>query len=987
MGRSTGLRWLPVAAALLYLTLAVERSAAQAPTATPPILIIGPTRTPTRTPGSIVLPPTATRPGSGPPTWTSTPTRTASQVPSPTPTQTNVVELVPTDLPLTLITSTPTPFSLTLPTHTPTDLPLIGDQPPDLILWGLEVTQGMQDLANRMPLVASRRTYARVFVYTDVGDLPNVMGALAGWRDGQPLPGSPLFPENGPITAHPDGGERTALDDSLYFYLPPAWRTGEVILKAFVYSGYLEAPFEMEPEADNNFRETAVEFHEADEPGLHLYPLHAHVDYTPDSPELVYDGSAAGPIVADIYRLLPIAAVDIDVSWLTLFPPDHANGEEWDLGPCRTTLSQDISPANLSFRIEDDSTVEVGDFLQIGLERMEVTLLSAGNIFVDRGASGTSVGEFYPEGSIVHLIRCNSPTDDLGDPNTVLALIRALFGYPESDLLYGMVDPLQPFGPFRGMADGDGNAMGWMDGTVSADFPWHIVGGSVLAHEVAHNTGLLHVGCKDDNEDGIPDEVVGGAIDPNHPTDFPNCSLAPVDPLGFFGFDVYWELWPALGGPTVISNDPNFPAPNSGYPLMGYRGAKWPDAYDYCLMLDYFGVPCSPADIGFGGDEGPGLPGSQDLTGGPDPFFPPDEPLALHVAGTIDPQAGTGQIDQTFSLPEPLPAAPPEDQAPHEGWTGWSEYYRLSLEDRQGNVLAWIPLAEHSASHEPVDMWSFSARLPLPPGAAHLRLWQGDRLLAERTVSANGPTAESFRHTWDPARGTLQLDWAASDPDGDALAVMIEVSVDEGQTWKPAWVFGTELPPVQVLPSGLPASERALLRLTVSDGFHADSLVSEPLAIPDSPPPIWILTPIDGTTLPSGARVTLQGAAGAEVGEQAQVQWHSDRDGILGEGWEVSTRSLSPGLHEVTLSVTNARGTTSQVSVSVAIDPEVVRATAEPGWSEGVIRLLETGQPESEVITRLRSAGLGLALASSALLGVGGLVLLLRGSTRRKGGR
>ena len=37
------------------------------------------------------------------------------------------------------------------------------------------------------------------------------------------------------------------------------------------------------------------------------------------------------------------------------------------------------------------------------------------------------------------------------------------------------------------------------------------------------------------------------------------------------GFDVYFNYWAYLGGPTVISNDPGVSAPNQGFPEMGSK--------------------------------------------------------------------------------------------------------------------------------------------------------------------------------------------------------------------------------------------------------------------------------------------------------------------------------------------------------------------------------------------------------------------------------
>ena len=151
---------------------------------------------------------------------------------------------------------------------------------PDLDVIAVEVTQGIQNLANSMPLVADRRTFARVHIDV-IGalELAYTHGILEARRDGD-LIGS-IWPENGPITARANGGERAALDDSLYFRLPASWLHDDIQLRAFVYSHDPAFVWSKEPVWENNFEAVDVTFHEAQPVELHLATLHLHRSFHP----------------------------------------------------------------------------------------------------------------------------------------------------------------------------------------------------------------------------------------------------------------------------------------------------------------------------------------------------------------------------------------------------------------------------------------------------------------------------------------------------------------------------------------------------------------------------------------------------------------------------------------------------------------------------------------------------------------------------------
>lgn len=99
---------------------------------------------------------------------------------------------------------------------------------------GIEVTQGIQDLANTVPLLGSRRTFARVHVTTDGPAVPGVTARLSGsatFGQGAGLVTVPLAAIS-PITPRitvRSAPDRTILDDSFLFELPWQWTGYETL--------------------------------------------------------------------------------------------------------------------------------------------------------------------------------------------------------------------------------------------------------------------------------------------------------------------------------------------------------------------------------------------------------------------------------------------------------------------------------------------------------------------------------------------------------------------------------------------------------------------------------------------------------------------------------------------------------------------------------------------------------------------------------------
>jgi hypothetical protein len=101
-------------------------------------------------------------------------------------------------------------------------------QPSSLEITGIEVTQAIQDLENRIPLIKDKRTFVRVHVKSSFGTVSGVTAELIGRRNGVLLPESPISPINSPeILERPSRARR---DQSFLFEMPAGWRSGTITL-------------------------------------------------------------------------------------------------------------------------------------------------------------------------------------------------------------------------------------------------------------------------------------------------------------------------------------------------------------------------------------------------------------------------------------------------------------------------------------------------------------------------------------------------------------------------------------------------------------------------------------------------------------------------------------------------------------------------------------------------------------------------------------
>jgi len=803
---------------------------------------------------------------------TTTVASTTTTVPSTTTSSEPVSETTTTTLGLTDTTiggDPPPPPSLKIPPgEPPGDFEAPDIEFPDIGIKALEVTQGMQDLENTMPLAAERRTVVRLHVYV-VGDpWPSGMAALRAFRGGEELP--TIYPVNGPITIQPQGGSRVDLDDSFWFEIPHEWTAeGDVIFEAQVWSYQPSTIWDNEPLAFNNFKEVQVSFQRASTKTVRFVPIHYH-DGGGGGPTITYYATSGGNVktpvsntVKGLYRLHPLAGLNFLYQDSAVAAWNHCcAGGEWDLG-------------------DDDDGGKI-------LSRLETVKWP--------GAKNELwVGMFHPSA--------------------------------------------KEEGVFSGLARID-KKVSWVMMKDSADI-WSHAAGETLAHELGHNSGFYHANCT-----GTEDQTK------DHPFDNP-CRLATTDPDGFYGFDVYWDMFAWVDRPAVLSNDPSESDPNVAFPLMGYRNPGYPDAWAWCVLLDWYGVDCDtdtivpapPSGGGGGGGgtgvdtenvckpcaEGEGLCPPKGTSGGMKldlcisngeeeefSLIPSGFDQVLGVGG----DAAEGELFEVVLLPPDMGDAAEiwAEQLADVARSPSAGY--VEIVDADGIVITSVPIRLTDTPHDPRPGGAFVSWVPWAGTGTTLRLRTETGVVVERPISSNPPEVNLIA----PVSGqTVQIpfevEWAASDGDGDALVFDVYYSTDGGSTWLNL-VSGLDDTRVTIDSlSGFGGSEDSLLRVVASDGFRSGFDTSGPMSTPNQVPNLLVVGPADGAIYQAGYPIRLEASVVDPEGAEVSVTWTSDRDGTLLEGAIGQAKSLSVGTHLVTVAATDGAGMAATVSLAVEVVP------------------------------------------------------------------
>jgi hypothetical protein len=183
------------------------------------------------------------------------------------------------------------------------------------------------------------------------------------------------------------------------------------------------------------------------------------------------------------------------------------------------------------------------------------------------------------------------------------------------------------------------------------------------------------------------------------------------------------------------------------------------------------------------------------------------------------------------------------------------------------------------------------------------------------TGSLSGRPRTAASVAWAPgAWGVGQTGPSQRSPD---LAPVLQEIVDG-----PGWASGNAIVLI-VTGSGRRAAD------SFEGGFATQLHVeSEPAG--DEPPTLGLTSPADGAVFAAGDPISFAAAAtDAEDGDlSAAVAFASDLDGPLGSGAPLVRADLSPGVHQISASVTDSGGNTVSATVELVVTEAVARVLA-----------------------------------------------------------
>ncbi len=514
--------------------------------------------------------------------------------------------------------------------------------------------------------------------------------------------------------------------------------------------------------------------------------------------------------------------------------------------------------------------------------------------------------------------------------------LQKLFWYhqvlnlPADERLFGMFDSSIPSGGYTGWAKS------------SLKSAWTMPSGTTPSHEAGHLTGLGHVDC-------VGSEEAGGALDKTHPNAAPNCSLAPVNAMGYFGMTVFDTPF------NIYSNNPSHP--KAAFPLMSYASTKWNDAYHWCLMLTYYEVPCSPEGIGVPGKPIPNptrntVDCDESVTGPngmelkiclADPSTPnyseyptmpatklkmaiPAKPQAwVLVTGVLTKDGGTITQAALVDKLAPSLAALAAEEATGSGAVGKNE---IAVRDSAGAVIARVKVGElgsadmvhlHGDKGTETAVGEFAKVIPVAGQISAISLLSDGNVKSTRKVSNAAPAIGGLAVNTG-ADGT-RITWNVSDPDGDAVRSTVLWSAD-GVRWLPV-ALDTDVTSVLIGPGvAVPGGTAVKVKVIANDGVRNTETVSTPFAMAARKPLVSIGELPDGSTIPRYFLGDLSAFAfDPEEGDLAgsAISWKSSLDGDLGSGGRLSLRRLSLGEHTITASVTDGSGANGVATLKLTV--------------------------------------------------------------------
>ncbi len=241
---------------------------------------------------------------------------------------------------------------------------------------------------------------------------------------------------------------------------------------------------------------------------------------------------------------------------------------------------------------------------------------------------------------------------------------------------------------------------------------------------------------------------------------------------------------------------------------------------------------------------------------------------------------------------------------------GIASPYSLELVGHGGRVLArstMVMTVTHVDGVGPVDL--LEGAIPARRGTTSLAILDRGKIVASRRRPRHQPHVNLLAPRAHPrVRGSLVVRWHATDPDGVHLIVSIDFSADGGHTWRTVYE-GPNRGHVTIPRMFLAGTDRARVRLRVSDTFDQVTVISSRFVVTAAPPRVTIISPGSASAVRSGATLLLSGVGFDDAGHPltgSALTWSAGST-QLGTGSELLA-TLPAGTRSITLTARDRQG-------------------------------------------------------------------------------
>lgn len=804
----------------------------------------------------------------------------------------------------------------------------------DVMTRGLEISQGVQNLQNDMPLVAGRRTYARLYA-SATNTASNINAQLRAFKNGAELNGSPINAET-TIPVRNASIDRTILDHAFLFKLPYAWTTsGAIEFRATV------DPQGLGTDADpnnNNWTESITFQNGSGTTNVIVdVPLKIHQNGDKDQPYFIYESSAPTyyPIVDNLSRMHPISGmIHFNCGIKPLKPTlglgnwDISNSNHWSRMLWRVSLArvsngcgvqesywQGMVHPSLNNRRYNGIAYSIN-----GNQKSSVVFMSGQMNGWSMPLGSTFAHELGHNKGLDHVCNIDSPDGVDGS-------------YPYTDTCE-MARGANAF-----FANGhDGYFM--LD--IYHDF-WGLNEPAILGNTSTNVTFPT-------NRVALPLMSYGA---PRWISPYSYCMLLDAEGISCNKQLISSHLPKANKASSNSDKTSLLAQQQTKHHLHHAHADRAPNTTPPATVQPLFGAQNAVLPAGYRPN-----------------VLSNNAPGYFLVAGLYDvskPTLDVFSLMKLSSLPGVAALAEAnkfQTELLNRNTTVFSEV--LVLNQYNNLVTRSLLKADIVADLAANDTDSNTSEryiaqfVEAASGVTYFELTYGSHVVATMNASNSAPslTVIPFAETSLTADSVIR--WNAFDADNNALTFSIYYRRDTNTPWHliDTDVTGNEYRMRDNLPAGntnplsyYAGSPAGVFRVVAHDGFHTTIAESNAIQVPSNTPRVSIKQQ-DGLAIKLGQSLYFNGhASDVEDGpipsisdSQAalisgvfvnshQLKWTSNINGALGQGPELITRNLSRGNHIITLSVTDSNGLVGSASIRVSVGMETIIDNIAPAAS------------------------------------------------------